>query len=61
MRYEVTTSTPGMLVTSEVVYPAWKAYIDGEKVDIATAFGLLRAVEIASRHARGGIPVRIAK
>jgi hypothetical protein len=46
MRYEVTTSTPGMLVTSEIVYPAWKAYIDGERVEIATAFGLLRAVEL---------------
>jgi hypothetical protein len=46
MRYEVTTSTPGMLVTSEIVYPAWKAYVDGEKVEIATAFGLLRAVEV---------------
>lgn len=46
MRYEVSSSTPGMLVTSEIVYPAWKAYIDGEKVDIATAFGLLRAIEL---------------
>jgi len=46
MRYQVTTSAPGMLVTSEVAYPAWKAYIDGEPVEIATAFGLLRAVEI---------------
>jgi uncharacterized membrane protein YfhO len=34
------------LVTSEIAYPAWNAYIDGQKVDIATAFGLLRAVEI---------------
>jgi hypothetical protein len=46
MRYQVSTSAPGMLVTSEVAYPAWKAYIDGEPVEIATAFGLLRAVEI---------------
>jgi hypothetical protein len=46
MRYEVSTSAPGMLVTSEVAYPAWNAYIDGEKVEIATAFGLLRAIEI---------------
>jgi uncharacterized membrane protein YfhO len=46
MRYEVSTSAPGMLVTSEMAYPAWTAYIDGEKVEIATAFGLLRAVEI---------------
>jgi uncharacterized membrane protein YfhO len=46
MRYRTSTSAPGMLVTSEVAYPAWKAYVDGEPVEIATAFGLLRAVEI---------------
>ncbi len=46
MRYQVSTSAPGMLVTSEVAYPAWKAYIDGEPIEIATAFGLLRAVAI---------------
>jgi hypothetical protein len=46
MRYQVSTTAPGMLVTSEVAYPAWKAYVDGEPVEIATAFGLLRAIEI---------------
>jgi hypothetical protein len=46
MRYRTSTSAPGMLVTSEVAYPAWKAYVDGVPVEIATAFGLLRAVEI---------------
>jgi hypothetical protein len=46
MRYRTSTSAPGMLVTSEVAYPAWNAYVDGEQVEIATAFGLLRAVEI---------------
>lgn len=46
LRYTTSTSAPGMLVTSEVAYPAWKAYVDGEPVPIATAFGLLRAVEI---------------
>ena len=46
MRYQVSTSAPGMLVTSEVAYPAWKAYIDGKPIEIATAFGLLRAVAI---------------
>ncbi len=46
MRYQVSTASPGMLVVSEVAYPAWKAYVDGEPVEIATAFGLLRAVEI---------------
>lgn len=46
LRYRTTTSAPGMMVTSEIAYPAWKAYIDGEPVEIATAFGLLRAVEI---------------
>lgn len=51
MRYEVSTSVAGMLVTSEIAYPAWKAYIDGDPVEIATAFGLLRAIEIpAGQH-----------
>lgn len=46
MHYAVESTAPGMLVTSEVAYPAWKAYVDGKPVEIATAFGLLRAVEI---------------
>ncbi len=51
MRYAVSSAAPGMLVTSEIAYPAWAAYVDGKRVEIATAFGLLRAVEIpAGKH-----------
>ncbi|CAN5565503.1 hypothetical protein BH23CHL5_BH23CHL5_00860 [soil metagenome] len=38
--------TAGMLVLSEVAYPSWKATIDGVPVEIATAYGLLRAIPL---------------
>lgn len=45
---EVRTATdaPGLLVLSEVYYPAWKAYIDGEPVPVQRADQLLRAVRV---------------
>jgi hypothetical protein len=45
---ETSTDAPGVLLLSEVAYPAWEAYVDGQSVDIATAFGLLRAIPIPS-------------
>lgn len=50
MRYEISSASAAMLVTSEIAYPAWTAYVDGNRVEIATAFGLLRAVEIPAGH-----------
>jgi hypothetical protein len=53
-RIELNTATgaPGLLVLSEVYYPAWKAYVDGEPVPIYRANHLLRAVPIpAGEHA----------
>jgi hypothetical protein len=53
-RIELDTSTgaDGLLVLSEVYYPAWKAYVDGESVPIYRADHLLRAVPIpAGEHA----------
>jgi hypothetical protein len=47
-----TTGASGLLVLSEVFYPAWKAYVDGEPVPIYRADHLLRAVPIpAGEHA----------
>jgi uncharacterized membrane protein YfhO len=35
-----------MLFFSEIYYPAWKAYIDGQPVKLYRAFTSLRAVEV---------------
>jgi hypothetical protein len=44
---EVDMRTPGVLVLSEVFYPAWKAYVDGEERPILRADGTLRAVALS--------------
>ncbi len=46
MEIETSTEADGMLVLSEVHYPAWKAYIDGEPVEIERANHIFRAVPI---------------
>ena len=47
-RIEVRTHTAeaSLLVLSEIAYPAWRAYVDGEPVALLTANGGLRAVLI---------------
>lgn len=47
-RIDLKTSTGarGLLVLSEVYYPAWKAYVDGEPAEVYRADGLFRAVPI---------------
>jgi hypothetical protein len=49
-RIELSTSTgaAGLLVLSEVYYPAWKAYVDGEPAPLYRADHLLRAVPVPS-------------
>ncbi|MBT5875017.1 MAG: YfhO family protein [Candidatus Latescibacteria bacterium] len=48
---DVSLDSPGILVLGEVYYPAWKAYIDGEKVEILKANDTMRAVALRSgRH-----------
>jgi hypothetical protein len=49
-RIELSTKTgaKGLLVLSEVYYPGWKAYVDGEEVGIQRADQLLRAVPVPS-------------
>ncbi len=40
----VMTSIPGILVLSEIYYPAWKAYIDGKETKVYCADYVLRAI-----------------
>ena len=40
------TTAPGLLVLSEVAYPAWEAKVDGDVAPIVVANGLFRAVAI---------------
>lgn len=40
------TDSPGLVVLSEIYDPAWKAYIDGEEVDLLVANHALMAVPI---------------
>ncbi len=46
LRVETRTDAPGLLMLSEVFYPAWRAYVDGEPVQVRTADYLLRAVAV---------------
>jgi hypothetical protein len=45
-RIQIRARGPGQLVLSEVDYPGWIAQIDGERVEIASAFGLLRSLDL---------------
>ena len=50
-RWQVASDGPGVLVISEVAYPAWAAYVDGQRAPLLTADGLLRAVAVpAGQH-----------
>ena len=42
----------GLLVLSEVYYPGWRAYADGEEVPIYRADHVLRAVPLRAGHHR---------
>ena len=43
---ETATEAPGLLVLSEVYYPAWKAYVDGRPVPVYVTDHLLRSVPV---------------
>jgi len=47
---EAYTNTAGWLVVSEVYYPGWKAYVDGQEVAINKANLSLRAIEMKPGH-----------
>ena len=46
IRLSVRTDAPGMLVLSEVYFPAWKAYVDGKSTEVYPANHALRAVRV---------------
>ncbi len=46
IRLKTSTETPGLLVLSEVYYPAWKAYVDGQPAPVYATDQLLRSVAI---------------
>jgi hypothetical protein len=45
-KIEITAEGPGLLVLSEIHYPGWQAWVDGNKVKIQTAVGLLRSISL---------------
>ena len=51
LKYEVNSSKGGTFVFSEIYYPGWQAYIDGEKVEHGRANYILRAMNVpAGQH-----------
>jgi hypothetical protein len=51
MRIDVGTDADALLMLSDVYYPAWKAYVDGEPVSLYRANHLFRAVPVpAGQH-----------
>jgi hypothetical protein len=48
---DVVTPTDGLLVVSEIHYPGWHAYLDGQPVDILQVDYILRGVVVpAGQH-----------
>jgi hypothetical protein len=52
MVLEVNMAANGLLVLSEVYYPGWRAYADGEEVSLYRADHVLRAVPLRAGHHR---------
>jgi hypothetical protein len=46
IRLTTNTSADGMLVLSELHDPAWRAYVDGERVEVAVANHIFRAIAL---------------
>ena len=46
VRLRVETEVPAYLVLSDVYYPGWTAYVDGERRDVLRANGITRAVRV---------------
>lgn len=42
----VTAAGPGILVLSEIAYPGWKVFVDGDRKEMVRPYALLRGVEI---------------
>lgn len=51
LKYEVESAEGGVVVFSEIYYPGWESYIDGEKVEHGRADYILRAMNVpAGKH-----------
>lgn len=46
VHYRVSSTSPALAVLSEIYYPAWSAYIDGQRVSVLRANYCLRAVPV---------------
>jgi hypothetical protein len=46
VQVKTSAGAPGLLMLSEVYYPAWKAYVDGQPAPVHVSDQLLRSVEI---------------
>jgi Bacterial membrane protein YfhO len=46
LRLHVETDAPGLLMLSEIYYPAWRAYVDGQPVRLYVTDAVLRAVPL---------------
>jgi len=45
-RVEITAEGPGYLVLSEIMYPGWRAWVDGQPAEVQPFAGLLRMVRL---------------
>jgi len=43
---EVEAEGPGLLVLSEIMYPGWRAQVNGKPVEIQAAMGILRSIAL---------------
>lgn len=48
--YETDSEKPGTVVFSEVYYPSWQAFIDGQEVKVGRADYILRAIAVPAGH-----------
>ena len=52
LEYEVNSPKGGVVVFSEIYYPGWQAWVDGQPVEIACADYILRAIRVdGGKHA----------